>query len=92
VIKAYVEKQRQLRNNPMLFSDKADPGSVPIAGFWSRPGSTDRDEPEAANAQSTGHQETIAEDRLQGGTVLLRVAKRTKRRATLAVLGSAGAN
>ena len=37
VIKAYVEKQRRLRNNPMLFSDKADPGSVPVASFWHAP-------------------------------------------------------
>ncbi|HZD94925.1 MAG TPA: penicillin-binding protein 2, partial [Candidatus Sulfotelmatobacter sp.] len=36
IIKAYVEKQRRLRNNPMLFSDKADPGSVPIAGVWNQ--------------------------------------------------------
>src|SRR5262249_55706904 len=29
VVKAYVDKQRQVRNNQLLFSDKADPGSVP---------------------------------------------------------------
>jgi penicillin-binding protein 2 len=34
VIKAYVEKQRHLRNDPMLFSDKVDPGSIPVAGLW----------------------------------------------------------
>ncbi|HEV2960737.1 MAG TPA: penicillin-binding protein 2, partial [Candidatus Angelobacter sp.] len=34
VIKAYVDKQRRLHNNPTLFSDKADPGSVPVAGIW----------------------------------------------------------
>ena len=39
IVKAYVEKQRRLRNNPMLFSDKADPGSVPIAGVWNQPDS-----------------------------------------------------
>ncbi|HEV2991621.1 MAG TPA: penicillin-binding protein 2 [Candidatus Angelobacter sp.] len=37
VIKAYVEKQRHLRNDQMLFSDKADPGSVPVAGLWNEP-------------------------------------------------------
>ncbi|HEV2988822.1 MAG TPA: penicillin-binding protein 2 [Candidatus Angelobacter sp.] len=37
VIKAYVDKQRRLHNNPTLFSDKADPGSVPVAGVWGLP-------------------------------------------------------
>lgn len=37
VIKAYVDKQRRLRNNPMLFSDKVDPGSVPVAALWHTP-------------------------------------------------------
>ncbi len=37
VIKAYVDKQRRLRNNPMLFSDKIDPGSVPVAALWHAP-------------------------------------------------------
>ena len=39
IVRAYVEKQRRLRNDPMLFSDKADPGSVPIAGVWNQPDS-----------------------------------------------------
>jgi penicillin-binding protein 2 len=95
VIKAYVEKQRRLRNNPMLFSDKADPGSVPIAGFWSRPGPDDHGletaSAQPAEHQEAEHQESVAEDHLQGGTVLLRVAKRAKKGAVLAV-GSAGAD
>src|SRR5579859_4298351 len=33
VIKAYVEKQRRIHNNQMLFSDKVDPGSVPVAAL-----------------------------------------------------------
>ena len=37
VIKAFVDKQRRVRNNPLLFSDKVDPGSVPIAGVWNFP-------------------------------------------------------
>lgn len=37
VIKTFVEKQRLVRNNPLLFSDKVDPGSVPIAGLWNAP-------------------------------------------------------
>jgi penicillin-binding protein 2 len=61
VIKAYVEKQRTLRNNPMLFSDKADPGSVPIAGVWTAPATNDE-------------HETVAEDEhLQGGTLLVKM-------------------
>ncbi len=90
VIKAYVEKQRRLRNNPMLFSDKADPGSVPIAGFWSQPAPADHG-PETASAQPAEHQESVAEDHLQGGTMLLRVVNKAKKGAVLAV-GSAGAN
>jgi penicillin-binding protein 2 len=37
VIKAYVDKQRRVRNNPTLFSDKIDPGSIPVAAFWHTP-------------------------------------------------------
>ena len=63
VIKAYVDKQRRVRNNPMLFSDKADPGSVPIAGMWSAPVSApDHD----AELPGTDH--------LQGGTLLVKMA------------------
>jgi penicillin-binding protein 2 len=63
VIKAYVDKQRQLRNNPTLFSDKSDPGSVPIAGVWSAPGEMQPGE------QSTD----VAQDHLQGGTLMVKV-------------------
>lgn len=64
VIRAYVEKQRRLRNNPMLFSDKADPGSVPIAGLWNNPlGGEHPDEP------------ADAENHLQGGTFLMKLGR-----------------
>lgn len=65
VIKAYVEKQRQLRNNPMLFSDKNDPGSVPIAGLWSSPGET----------QPAQQPAEVSQDHLQGGTLMMKVGR-----------------
>ncbi len=37
VIKAYVEKQRRVRHDQTLFSDKIDPGSIPVAGLWNEP-------------------------------------------------------
>jgi hypothetical protein len=62
VIKAYVDHQRQVRNNPTLFSDKNDPGSVPIAGVWTAPATNDE-------------HETVAEDEhLQGGTLLVKTS------------------
>ena len=61
VIKAYVDKQRTMRKNPTLFSDKADPGSVPIAGVWTAPAANDENE-------------VLAEDEhLQGGTLLVKM-------------------
>jgi penicillin-binding protein 2 len=71
VVKAFVEKQRRVRNNPMLFSDKADPGSVPVAGVWNFP-SIGQQHPEASEA----------EDHVQGGTFLVNMpplkARKTK--------------
>ena len=66
VVKAFVEKQRRIRNNPTLFSDKADPGSVPIAGVWNNPLGGD-DHP--------GESGDTAEDHLQGGTFLIRMER-----------------
>ncbi|HEY6307241.1 MAG TPA: penicillin-binding protein 2 [Candidatus Angelobacter sp.] len=63
VIKAYVEKERRVRNNPMLFSDKADPGSVPIAGVWSAP----------SDGNDSDHEVADAENHFQGGTLLLKM-------------------
>ncbi|HET9165239.1 MAG TPA: penicillin-binding protein 2, partial [Candidatus Angelobacter sp.] len=76
IIKAYVEKQRRLRNNPMLFSDKADPGSIPLAGVWNQPDSMGQKAPEAAEVQSASSQE-VAQDEspLHGGTVLVKMGK-----------------
>jgi len=97
VVKAFVEKQRRLRNNPMLFSDKADPGSVPIAGVWNQPDSIahhDVDgDTDGAHAQDADGQGDAGESRLQGGTILIPV-KRSKaaKPATPLAFGSAGAN
>ena len=80
VIKAYVDKQRQLRNNQQLFSDKADPGSVPIAGLWSAPGGDAEGE------------ETSEQDHFQGGTFLVKMpAARLKHfRPESLAMGTAG--
>jgi penicillin-binding protein 2 len=66
VIKAFVDKQRIVRNNPMLFSDKVDPGSVPIAGLWSTP----------VSPEEGGSSAQIAEDHLHGGTFKMKLAPR----------------
>lgn len=66
VVKAYVEKQRRLHNNPTLFSDKSDPGSVPIAGFWNTA------EPQKSDGQPSQQAEGT-EDELSGGTVMVKV-------------------
>src|SRR5438270_397606 len=63
VIKAYVDKQRRLHNNPTLFSDKSDPGSVPIAAVWNQTDAGDHHDGEAETA----------EDHLQGGTLMVRI-------------------
>jgi penicillin-binding protein 2 len=63
VVKAFVEKQRRVRNNPMLFSDKVDPASVPIAGVWNNPLGGDE------------HPDDSPEDHIQGGTFLVKVGR-----------------
>ena len=77
VIKAYVDKQRAVRNNPTLFSDKADPGSVPMAALWS------------AGRADESHAEDNAEDgdHIHGGTMLVKLgpAKTWKAPHTVAV-------
>src|SRR6476646_5648511 len=97
VVKAFVEKQRRLRNNPMLFSDKADPGSVPIAGVWNQPdsiGHHDVDgDADGADAQNAGGQGDAGESRLQGGTLLIPVSRsKMASPAKPLAFGSAGAN
>ncbi|HKD14970.1 MAG TPA: penicillin-binding protein 2 [Candidatus Angelobacter sp.] len=78
VIKAFVEKQRRVHNNPMLFSDKADPGSVPMAAVWNNSGAEDQQN--QVEAQNAG------EDRLEGGTMMIKMGKNvhrhSKRQAT----------
>jgi len=87
VIKAYVEKQRRLHNNPTLFSDKADPGSVPIAGFWTSPSQEQHRDEQPAQQGEAG------EDHLHGGTLLVKMSAPHTRRAKLmppAEIGIAG--
>jgi penicillin-binding protein 2 len=99
IVKAYVEKQRRLRNDPMLFSDKADPGSVPIAGVWNQPETADHHHSaESAKAENAANDEVAEDSRLQGGTLLVPVKTlvpiRTKvRKAARPVsIGLAGSN
>jgi penicillin-binding protein 2 len=94
IVKAYVEKQRRLRNNPMLFSDKSDPGSVPIAGVWNQPDSIAHT-PSEATEGSVGRDQEVAqeENHLQGGTLLVRVGRtRIKKTSPLMAVGFAGGN
>jgi len=93
VVRAYVEKQRRLRNDPMLFSDKADPGSVPIAGVWNQPDAVDHHDAESAKTENIGGEEVAEDSRLQGGTLLVPI-KRTKtgKPARPVSIGLAGSN
>ena len=88
VIKAYVEKQRLLRNNPTLFSDKSDPGSVPIAGFWNNPVLPDH--------HDAAEETEASADQLQGGTLMMKVQPKRltalRKTPVVPMLGSAGAN
>ncbi|HEU4414734.1 MAG TPA: penicillin-binding transpeptidase domain-containing protein, partial [Candidatus Angelobacter sp.] len=90
IVKAYVEKQRRLRNNPMLFSDKADPASVPLAGVWNQPDAVDHEHTAGDQAES----ETEAQDnRVQGGTLLVPVTKTAARKVFRSpTVGLAGAD
>jgi penicillin-binding protein 2 len=94
IVKAYVEKQRRLRNNPMLFSDKADPGSVPIAGVWNQPDSIGRVSANAADGHVDAGEEVAESDsELHGGTVLVRFGKtRMRKAARPALTGLAGSD
>jgi penicillin-binding protein 2 len=94
VIKAYVEKQRRLRNNPMLFSDKADPGSVPIAGVWNQPDSIGPVHTDPASAHAEPGEEVAENDsELHGGTVLVKLGKTRMRRSARPVsIGLAGSD
>ncbi|HEX3094982.1 MAG TPA: penicillin-binding protein 2 [Candidatus Angelobacter sp.] len=94
IVKAYVEKQRRLRNNPMLFSDKADPGSVPIAGVWNQPDSIGPAHRDAASSHAEPGEEVAEnESELHGGTVLVRLGKAKMRKTMRPVsIGLAGAD
>ena len=93
IVKAYVEKQRRLRNDPMLFSDKADPGSVPIAGVWNQPDTADHHEAESAKAENAGTVEVAEDSRLQGGTLLVPIKRTAMRKYARPVsIGLAGVN
>ena len=71
VIKAFVEKQRRIHNNPTLFSDKTDPSSVPMAGVWNTtvPSDGDGQQPEASK---------LSADRFQGGNFRIKMEKSDK--------------
>jgi penicillin-binding protein 2 len=94
IVKAYVEKQRRLRNNPMLFSDKADPGSVPIAGVWNQPDAIGSIHTDASSTHAGPGEEVAESDSdLHGGTVLVRLGKTRMRKAARPVLtGLAGSD
>ena len=68
VIKAYVEKQRRIHNNPTLFSDKTDPSSVPMAGVWNTTAPSDG-EGQQADASK------LSADRFQGGRFRIKMGK-----------------
>jgi penicillin-binding protein 2 len=84
VIKAYVEKQRRLRNNPTLFSDKADPGSIPVAGFWTSPSQEERE------TQQPSQEAEASEDHLHGGTLLVKMTAPHRKQAKLAAPAQIG--
>jgi penicillin-binding protein 2 len=93
IIKAYVEKQRRLRNNPMLFSDKADPGSVPIAGVWNQPDSIGAVHTNPASGHADPGEVAENESELHGGTVLVRLGRSKIRKAVRPVsVGLAGSD
>jgi len=77
VVKAYVDKQRQLRNNPMLFSDKSDPGSVPMASVWNATPAGDEQAAVGGGTEDQG-------DHLAGATLRVKVARNRMPRSAAA--------
>jgi hypothetical protein len=65
----------------MLFSDKADPGSIPLAGVWNQSDSIGQKAPEVAEVQSASSQEVAHDEEspLHGGTVLVKMGKTSMR-------------
>ena len=83
VVKAYVDKQRRLRKNPSLFSDKNTPDSVPMAALWHSP------VPGPNGKVDSG----LAVDSLQGGTLLIKMdgpAVRKPKRVALNIAAAGG--
>ena len=88
----------------MLFSDKADPGSVPMAGVWNQPDTADHHDAPQLNAQIVNNllspnQQAAADNSgtedagLQGGTLLVPVAKSKALKAARPIsIGLAGTN
>jgi penicillin-binding protein 2 len=85
VIKAYVDKQRRVRSDPLLFSDKADPGSVPMASLWSAPAG-DGDNPGHPQAEVA---EANREEHFRGGTFVLKLPAARKMERPPAIGASA---
>ena len=83
IVRAYVEKQRRLRNDPMLFSDKADPGSVPIAGVWNQPDSIGHPKAHDADEHADAGQDAANDSELHGGTVLMNIGRTHSEKARL---------
>src|SRR5215471_7071595 len=83
VIKAYVDKQRALRNNPTLFSDKVDPGSVPMAALWSAP------VPEGEHGQNP----VAGNDHIQAATMQVKMGSaKTSKAPRAGPVGALGTN
>jgi hypothetical protein len=59
----------------MLFSDKADPGSVPIAGVWNQPDSMAHAKAHDADEHADAGQDAANDSEVHGGTVLMRLGK-----------------
>lgn len=76
VIKAFVEKQRRVHNNPTLFSDKKDPDSVPMAAVWNN---SSPEHEQDADAGKPG------DDLLQGGKFNIKMGKANLKRSSRAL-------
>jgi penicillin-binding protein 2 len=91
VIKAYVEKERKVRNNPMLFSDKIVPDAVPMASVWST-----HSEVEDQTEDATEASEIPPQDHLHAGTFLVKMrgnkASVRPKVPHLPALGASGVN
>jgi hypothetical protein len=59
----------------MLFSDKADPGSVPIAGVWNQPDAIGNAKTHDTDEHADASQDAANDSELHGGTVLMKVGR-----------------